>query len=208
MYQKQALSIMNSSVKQAHGAVRMILLLIALPASEPALAHKVYIFALVEGDQIYVQGYFLDGKKAKNSKVTVYSDKDEVLNEGLTNDEGEYVFVMPAHKQGMRIVLNAGEGHQAEYKFGVAELTAGSGGAPTKEGGTSASDNASAAPQEPANRSMELTVKRAVAEAVMPLARELAELKERRSLSDIVGGIGFIVGILGGFAYYKARERM
>lgn len=208
MYQKQVLSIMSSSVKQLHGVVRVMLLFIALTASETALAHKVNVFAFVEGDQIYVQGYFLDGKKAKNGKVTVFSDKDEVLNEGLTNDEGEYVFVMPAAKQGMRIVLNAGEGHQAEYKFGMAELTAGSGGAPAKEGGTSASDNASAAPQEPANRSMELTVKRAVAEAVMPLARELAELKERRSLSDIVGGIGFIVGILGGFAYYKARKRM
>ena len=64
MYLKQALSIMNSSVKLAHGAVCMILLLIALTSSETSFAHKVYVFAFVDGDQIYVQGYFFDGKKA------------------------------------------------------------------------------------------------------------------------------------------------
>src|SRR3569832_1303715 len=99
MYQKQALSIISSSVKQAHGAVRVILLFIALTASETALAHKVNVFAFVEGDQNYVQGYFLDGKKAKNGKVTIYSDKDEVLNEGLTIEENENENEKPAPKQ-------------------------------------------------------------------------------------------------------------
>jgi hypothetical protein len=46
-----------------------------------------------------------------------------------------------------------------------------------------------------------------VAEGVLPLAREISELKERRGFSDIVGGIGFIVGVLGIVAYLKARQQ-
>jgi hypothetical protein len=49
-------------------------------------------------------------------------------------------------------------------------------------------------------------MRKAVAEGVLPLAREISELKERRGFSDIVGGIGFIVGILGIVAYLKARQ--
>ena len=49
-------------------------------------------------------------------------------------------------------------------------------------------------------------VRKAVAQGVLPLAREISELKERRGFSDIVGGIGFIAGLLGVFAYVKARQ--
>ena len=36
--------------------------------------------------------------------------------------------------------------------------------------------------------------------------RELSELKERRSFSDIIGGIGFIVGLLGAVFFFSARK--
>ena len=40
-------------------------------------AHKVNVFAYVEGDQIYIQGYFSDGHMAKNSEVTIYGDNGQ-----------------------------------------------------------------------------------------------------------------------------------
>ncbi len=159
-----------------------------------AYAHKVNVFAFVEGEQLYVQGYFTDGKLAKNSQVVVYQADGQVLAEGVTNDEGEFTFGHHG-EPGLRVVLNAGEGHQAEYTFAPEEL-AGAALEPDSGAVTSVSDTAGLAP----------VVRRAVAEAVKPLAREIAELKERRSFSDVIGGIGFIVGLLGVFAYYKARK--
>src|SRR3569833_1742452 len=47
-----------------------------------AYAHKVNVFAYLEGDRVYVQGYFLDGKKAKNSKVTVYAAATSLSSKG------------------------------------------------------------------------------------------------------------------------------
>ncbi len=159
-------------------------------------AHKVNVFAFVEGEQLYVQGYFTDGKMAKNSQVTVYSADDQVLAEGVTNEEGEYTF---DHRgaPGLRVVLNAGEGHLAEYLLGADELPSET-GAPASAAGAGLEGIAAA--------ELGPTVTRAVAQAIKPLAREIAELKERRSFSDIVGGVGFIVGLLGVFAYYKARK--
>ena len=36
--------------------------------------------------------------------------------------------------------------------------------------------------------------------------RALDELKERRTMSDIIGGVGIIMGIGGMFLYFKARK--
>jgi hypothetical protein len=51
-------------------------------------------------------------------------------------------------------------------------------------------------------------VESAVGQAIRPLMREVSEMKERRGFSDIVGGIGFIFGIVGVFFYLKARKGM
>jgi nickel transport protein len=53
---------------------------------------------------------------------------------------------------------------------------------------------------------LDAQIKRAVAEANRPLARELSALKNKVYTSDIIGGIGFIVGFLGLYAFLKARK--
>lgn len=178
-----------------------ILLIFGCLFTGNAYAHKVNVFAYPEGDRIYVQGYFLDGKKVKNSKVAVYGG-DKSLLEGLTNEEGEFIFPVPG-KQDVRIVLDAGEGHQAEYRLTAAEVAGGVQVASAQR--PSAESAAVTDVTAPAPTHAEL--RRAVAEGVMPLAREIAELKERRSVSDILGGVGFIVGVLGVFAYFQARRQ-
>lgn len=180
----------------------LILLMLCFFVVGNAHAHKVNVFAYPEGDRIYVQGYFLDGKKVKSSKVTVYGGDDKPLVEGLTNEEGEFTFPI-LDKQDLRIVLEAGEGHQAEYRLTSVEVVGMQTGSAQRlsTGPTAVTTDATS----PMPTHAEL--RRAVAEGVMPLAREIAELKERRSISDILGGIGFIVGILGAFAYLQARKQ-
>lgn len=193
-----------------HGAVGALFALLFISAGA-AHAHKVNVFAYLEGNQIYVQGYFMDGKKAKNSTVIVYGEKGERLREGVTNEAGEYVFPVSA-KQGIRVVLNAGQGHQAEYALSADEL-AGGGAAPA---GSAAEVSPAAETMgvdvvnQPATGGddMAAVVRHAVQAGILPLAREIDELKERRSFSDILGGIGFIVGILGLFAYVKSRKQL
>jgi len=184
--------------------------------SSEAQAHKVNMFAFAEGNQVFVEGYFSDGKRAKNSEVIVYDPDGETLVRGVTDDEGAYTFDIPKQDD-LRITLNAGMGHMTEYVIASNELT-GLSDSPVTE----ADDVGGAAGSEPepeSTGSVELSIipsgvlskaelKKAVGEAIRPLMRSISELEERRSFSDIVGGLGFIVGIAGAFFYVKARNML
>lgn len=181
-------------------------------AGQQAWAHKVNLFAYAEDGQIFVEGYFVDGKKAQNSAVRVYSPADELLVEGQTDDEGIFRFPIP-QRSDLKIVLDAGMGHQSDLVLAGDEL----GGVPKAK----AAEQRNASPAEPPDATgnhmpqvgqldqdrLQALVDHAVTEAIKPLVRELAASREKASLSGIVGGVGYIIGFLGLFAYFKARQQ-
>lgn len=154
-------------------------------------AHKLNVFAFVEGDAVNVEGYFSDGILAKNAKVTVTDIEGNLIDEGRADTQGQYQF-QATNNADLLIKIDAGLGHIASYQLGSEEV---SNKAPE---GESTINTASA--------SSSADVQKAVAEAVKPLAREIAELKQKTRMSDIIGGIGYILGILGLFAYLKYRK--
>ncbi len=177
-----------------------------------AMAHKVNLFAYAEADQVYVEGYFVDGKKAQNSQVQVYSSKGKLLVEGVTDDEGQYRFPV-TEKTDLKIVLNAGMGHQSEFiltadELSGLEISAQEQPAHPQSGvdSTEMEDGAPNVSGELNNQQLEAVVSKAVNEAIKPLVRELSASQEKASLSGIVGGVGYILGILGLFAFFKARQ--
>ncbi len=182
--------------------------------STVAMAHKVNLFAYAEADQVYVEGYFVDGKKAQNSQVQVYSSEGKLLVEGVTDDEGQYRFPV-TEKTDLKIVLNAGMGHQSEFiltadELGGLEISAQEQPAHPQSGVDRTEMEDSAAnvnvSTELNNQQLEAVVSKAVNEAIKPLVRELSSSQEKASLSGIVGGVGYILGILGLFAFFKARQ--
>src|SRR4030067_2367853 len=84
-------------------------------------AHKVQMFAYTEGDTVFVEGYFADGKKAMKSEVVVYNPSGTELLRGRTDDSGQFKFKAP-EKTDLRIVVDAGLGHKAEYTLPAGEL--------------------------------------------------------------------------------------
>lgn len=176
-----------------------------LSSAATAQAHKLNLFSYAEGDQVFIEGYFADGKKAKESKVTVHGPDQKVLLEGVTNVEGAFSFKAPQQTD-LLIALNAGLGHQTEYLLTQAELTGveSAESATSTSGETPTSSAGTGAPLDDAH--LRRIVRHAVAEGIKPLARELDEYKNKASLSSIIGGIGYIFGILGIVAYMKARK--
>jgi nickel transport protein len=61
-------------------------------------AHKVNVFAYVEGDKIYSESYFNDGKKCVDSKIEVFDNQENKLLEGITDENGEFSFKTPQSK--------------------------------------------------------------------------------------------------------------
>lgn len=174
-------------------------------------AHKLNLFAFVENNQVSIESYFPDGKKARNSEVQVLDAQGKVLTTGVTDEQGSFVFGAPTPGGAIRIVVNAGMGHQAEYALGADELS-GTPSQSTGSGGLALPEpiGASSLPPASADRSVAAATSdetlRAVTHAIKPLAAEIAQLRQRTALADIIGGIGLIMGIFGAIGYFKARS--
>jgi len=178
--------------------------LLSLLLGGVALAHKVNIFAYVEGDSVHTESYFNDGKKCKNSTIAVFDAADKQLLEGKTDEEGLFAFPIPK-REDLKIVLTASMGHRTEYllsqrEFGTEETEVGS--------GAYGIEHATASSVEPAAAEVSRMVDRALDRKLAPLLeaiRRVEKNQQRASLRDAIGGIGYIVGLAG--LYYFLRNR-
>lgn len=194
----------GNSVRQA---LLGVVMLGSLGLSHEVLAHKLNVFAYAEGDTVSVEGYFADGRKAQNTAIKVLDGSGKVLVEGTTDGQGKFVFKVP-QKSDLKIVLNAGMGHKGELMLSAAELEEGATSAvdhPAGDHEAGHGDGGSAAATY-AGSELDAAVHRAVGEAIKPLVRELAESRQQASISELLGAVGYIFGLLGVFAYYKARQ--
>lgn len=176
-------------------------------------AHKVNIFVYTEGDKVYTESYFNDGKPCMDSVIEVFSMDDTELMRGRTDKDGLFEFPLPQGSE-LRIVLNAGMGHRAEYtldipgtgdqenyaskKDEIKDHTIGE----EKDKGTIPSD------MNEVRKMIEDTVDRSLEKHMRPLIRAVSKIeKDRVSLTEVFGGIGYIFGIMGIILYFKKREK-
>ncbi|OKY76798.1 MAG: hypothetical protein BM485_01645 [Desulfobulbaceae bacterium DB1] len=89
-------------------------LFISCLSADPALAHKVNVFAYVEGDTVYTESYFPDGRPVAGGTIEVLGPADTKLLEGKTDTEGKFSFALPA-RENLTIVINASMGHRNTY---------------------------------------------------------------------------------------------
>ncbi|GAB4556014.1 MAG: hypothetical protein Tsb0017_09490 [Geothermobacteraceae bacterium] len=104
--------------------ILMVTLLLGLISATPALAHKVNLFAYVEGGRIYTESYFPDGKPVKNGTVEIRDSSDVLLTTGTTDEEG--LFSCPVPKiDALTIVIKASMGHRNSYQLKKPDVEAG-----------------------------------------------------------------------------------
>lgn len=80
-----------------------------------SFAHKVQIFAYVEKNEVFTESYFADGSPVRGGTIEVYTKEGSKVLEGKTDDKGTFSFALPKDPVGLKIVLDAGMGHRAEY---------------------------------------------------------------------------------------------
>jgi nickel transport protein len=186
--------------------VWVLILILVFFASGTVQAHKVYIFAWVEGDRVYTDSYFPDKKKVINGSVTVFDTAGNRLVQGETDEQGAFSFPVPK-KSDLRIVLQASMGHKGEFVLKAEEL---SGGAP---GTTPEQEKKETSVADPVKSNadwkyVERVIEKALEAKLRPIERKLARLEEEKGpgFTEVVGGIGYIVGLLGIVAYFKSRR--
>ena len=96
--------------------VLLLALMCVIAAPATVFAHKVTVFAWVEGDKVYTESKFSGGRVVKGGLIEIFNETGEKLLEGKTNDSGEYSF-NPPQKTTLIVKLTAGMGHQAQWKI-------------------------------------------------------------------------------------------
>ena len=110
---------MNTS-KIAAGALALLL-------CAGANAHRVNIFAWIEGDQVVTESKFSSGSRVQKGAVTVKNAADgSVLATGVTDDAGVWRFdvtqAMRHAPKGLELEINAGEGIRINGRFPLMSL--------------------------------------------------------------------------------------
>jgi len=189
--------------------ILIFIFLIIMIINIPVFAHKVNVFAYVEGEKIYTESYFNDGKKCIDSKIEVFDNQGNKLLEGLTDKEGEFSFEIPPGDGDLKIVLTASIGHRAEYIIRADELISSAGLIEEKfeEPISIVSPETSLVDLKEIQSIIEDTLD----EKLKPIIKEMREIKKSQedkiSPTEIIGGIGYIIGIFGIVAYFLSRKR-
>jgi nickel transport protein len=189
----------------------------------PAWAHKVTIFAWVEGDTVYTQSKFSGGRRAKNSTVVVYDKEGNQLLEGKTDEKGEFSFKVPK-KTDLKIALKASMGHLAEWTIPAEEITtvgdvfqssAPEGGIKPAVGEAVPSIDTKTGGDRPVPTAVGLSrqeVKALIDESLdrklTPITNMLADSLDRGpKVSEVIGGVGYIFGLVGVALYFATRRK-
>ncbi|MFO7930549.1 MAG: hypothetical protein ACQETG_00560 [Thermodesulfobacteriota bacterium] len=200
-----------------------------------AAGHRVNVFAWAEGGTVHVTGKLADGGTISEGSVKVYNEKDNLLIEGKTDDQGEFSFPIPEISD-LKIQISAGPGHKGEWMLSKDELSdaavrdkkaegsSDSGGQKDeKPSGSSDSRQNNNGEETYSSRQIRQAVDEAVEKALdealeerldrmlekrlAPVMRTLSEIKNPGpTASDIFGGLGYIIGLFGIAAYMYSRR--
>ena len=189
-----------------------------------ARAHKVTVFAWVEGDTVHVESKFSGGRKTVAAPVEVYDSQGNLLLKGVTDDQGAFAFKAP-QKTEMKVVLLAGMGHRGEWTIQLSDFENTGDATPSQPPKTDApsspmtdkdQENRSAPSQSAPPLTTDLVsadeirslVEEAIDKKLKPVMKSLADMRQSGpSLTDILGGIGYIFGLIGVAAYISSKRR-
>lgn len=185
-------------------------LLSSILLSSPCFAHKVRIFAWGEGETIHTESKFSGGRPAQNANVTIIntSTGDELL-QGTTDQQGLFQFEKPdAAVAEVDIVVNSGDGHKNHWLYQLSQAS--DSAKKTIHNSTSSLSAAIVGPATAAITEERLTqiINNALEIKLAPIRRQLAEESEQKpDFKDILGGIGYILGLAGIVAYMKSKKQ-
>lgn len=208
----------------------LLITLVMLPLN-PVKAHNLNVFAMSSGDQITGYVYFTGGTRAKQAKIEVHlGDNDteaQVLASSIADDQGSFAFSV-SHRADYTVFTDTGDGHVAKFKLYADDFAE---NLPIAEANSSitvtelnlAQEATVPAPNESTetfNASLsadlkslsrdELTelINHAVARQIGPLREEVNSYRNDVRMSDVMGGIGVIMGIFGLAAWIVARRQV
>ncbi len=159
-------------------------MLAVLLGSAAAEAHQLYVHALARGRAIEGRAYFHGDLPAADAQVRLYDTAGNLQSHARTDEHGQFRF--ECHQRtDHQVVVDDGAGHRAITTVRgedlSPELAAEFGGT----AGTGYGDASVAAELQSLNSQ------------IVQLRRELDAYRQQLRWKDLIGGVGYLVGVLG-----------
>ena len=184
----------------------LAIFLLAVPAAQ---AHKIKIFAMTEGATVTGYAYAPGGVRLPNNKVTVLGQNNEKLAELTTDAQGNFSFT-PKKRSDLHFEMDTGDGHRTSFLIQAEELPT------TLPTDKTVAPKQVTKPQPPSTKPVAATtpsqdelatmIDLAVARNIRPLREQIEAYEQKVRFHDILGGIGYILGLAGIAAYLGAGK--
>jgi nickel transport protein len=175
-----------------------------------AWAHKLKAFATAEGTTLIGYAYFSSGGRPRQASVAVTDADGNILTTTITDDEGNFR-VEAKRRVDHRITVDGGDGHAATYTVTASELPD---TLPAAGGQPAAPVSAATVPADPppemaapaTDAGLRAFIDQSVSRQIRPLREQIDAYQEKIGWHDVLGGIGYIIG-LGGLAFGLSERR-
>ncbi len=167
-------------------------------------AHKVSVYAWVEGDRVFTESFLSSGNRAAHSQIEVFDQHGKKLLTGRTDDQGMFSFKVP-QKSDLKIVLRAPAGHRAEFNLKAGDIPL----EVDRPGeGQAEKDPSIVGVPCIGEEEIQAIVEKVLDEKLGPLQKRLAAYEKRGPrITEIFGGIGYIIGLMGVALYFSHRKK-
>ncbi|OGV48629.1 MAG: hypothetical protein A2X49_11035 [Lentisphaerae bacterium GWF2_52_8] len=175
--------------------VFVLLVLFLLPLQ--LWAHKIKIFASVSNGKIEGYVYSSGGERPAGLPVDiVFAADGSKVGSAKCDSKGEFFFVPPSRAD-YKMTVDSGDGHNAEFLIKADSFPE---SIPQREG----QGDRTMIPVMPEKK--EQLQDSGLSRQIKALAEQLEEHDSKVRFHDILGGIGYIVGLCGVAAFFMARR--
>jgi nickel transport protein len=184
---------------------RVFLLVLAAVLSAPgAFGHGVQLSVQVENTDILGTAYLSRNNPVRDGQVRLLSAGDEeLLEQSQTDQKGQFRLTVPTsameQKLDLLLVVDAGAGHRARHTIPASALRTDE----PKEQAPTDSQHSAHLTEEQVLRVVESAVQR----QLEPLYEQLADNHRHVHASDVLAGIGYLVGIAGLMAWARSKRQ-
>lgn len=163
----------------------------------PAEAHRLKLFAQVTGGTIAGYVFYIGGGRPEGADILVATPEGKEIGRLKTGKGGAFTFT-PSKPGRYSLTLAAGDGHFASLDISTDGTPAAASPLPT----------APTSSPQPANLDARIAqaVDAAVARQIRPLLEAYDAAEGRIRFNDLVGGLGWIAGLAGLWAWFRSRR--
>ena len=155
-------------------------------------------------EQGFYREFLLGWPQGGQSQIEVFDNNGEKLLTGKTDSQGMFSFQLPK-KRGLKIVLRTPEGHRSEFNLKAGEVPVKGG---QQEGGHTEKDLPIVPVPCMSSGEIKAVIEEVLDEKLEPMQKRLAESQKRGpGITEILGGIGYIVGLMGIAIYFSNRKK-